>query len=303
MTQKKRQGLLLFMLVISCTCWGQEPDVPKHPPITFIYPETKLPVKQVFDTIIKGFEQSTQGLAIQFIPVNRQTKLRSLNNQLQASAPSPIITLGNLLNSLPNINLLQNRLIAGAIRGKSPQAKYTLLSLSIDEDTLKKKFREYLPHIKTLYIGDDGRKAIWFTQSLDKPQFKTTKIGSDQASIVQYLWQAINEANPDSEAVWINNHLEPYVLYKLSERAWQRGVILISNHPLHLNNGASLVFYTDNKRMGQRLGEMARLMLQKKSLLPDEPLRDLNQGINVRFAKHSGMRIPIDLQKNFQVIK
>ena len=145
------------MLVISCTCWSQEPN---GPPITFIYPETKPPVKQVFDTIIKGFEQSTQGLAIQFIPVNQQTKLLSLNDQLQASTPSPIITLGSLVNSLPNIDLLQNRLIAGTIRGKPPQAKYTLLSLSIDEDILKKRFREYLPHIKTLYIGDDGRKAI-----------------------------------------------------------------------------------------------------------------------------------------------
>ena len=182
---------------------------------------------------------------------------------------------------------------------------YGGVSLSIAENVLKNALRAYLPHIKTLYVGDEGDNIIWFSDGLDAPQIIRHKIGRSQKSIVQFLWKTINQVDPKTEAVWVNANIEHFYLYKLSERAWERNVTLISNNTVHLESGTLLAVYPDFKGMGQRTGDLlSRLIKHKKKsgAIQFEPLRAVHQGINLRTAQHLGIETSPLTETDFSVI-
>lgn len=296
-------GLIgIILLVFPLSIWSQD----KTPPVAVIYPDVPSPIKQAMEQIVSGIERTTKDLSVHYFSVNDSTNKQSVQSQLTNLNPYPIITLGDSSLVLAKTLGYENRLLVGVIRRTSvDKVNHGLLSLALDETVIKKHLRILTPHIKTIHYGDDGRKAIWDTKTPDSnyPHFRTTRINNSQSAIVKYLWEKITTADPSQEAVWINNYLEPYVLYKLSEKAWQRGVLLISNNLTHLNNGVSLVFFINNQSLGERIGELVKVMRKNKSPPPPEALTAVSRGINVKFARHAGVVIPSDLSVHFEVIK
>jgi hypothetical protein len=293
----------LFFLVIPLSVWGQD----NTPPIAVIYPDAPSPIKQAMEQIAKGIEDTTKDLSIHYFPVNDATNKQTIQSQLTDLNPYPIITLGDSSLELAKTLGYEDRSLAAVLRKTTNDAvKHGLLSLALDETVIKKHLRILTPQIKTIHYGDDGRKAIWDSKTAagsGYPHFKTTRIDNSQSAIVKYLWKRITTADPSREAVWINNYLEPYVLFKLSEKAWERGVLLISSNITHLNNGVSLVFFINNQSMGERIGELVKVMRKNKSPPPPEALTAVSQGLNVKFARHAGINIPSDLSVHFEVIK
>lgn len=298
MIKKLFYGILVCLLFSSP---GQSRENNKSA-IFFIYPEMTLPIKKVFDNIIKGFADSVEGIEIKYIPINAQTETNIIVALLKRNNTTPIVALGDHAYSLTNIPSLQNRLIVGVVRQTPNKSKHSLVSLSMDVDVVKKKLRQILPQIKTIHYGDNGGKTFWFNNSSTLPHFKLKHINNNQTSIVQYLWETLKTADPNSEAIWINNNLEPYFLYKISEAAWDKSIILISNNLLHLGKGATLVFYTNYQNMGKRLGEIAVAKIKNNDLIV-EGLQTINLGINIKFSEHSGISLPSDLNGTFQAIK
>ncbi len=292
----------LFFLVIPLFVWGQD----NASPVAVIYPDAPSPIKQAMEQIAKGIEGTTKDLSVHYFPVNDATHKQTIQSQLTKLNPYPIITLGDPSLELAKTLGYEDRLLAAVLRKTSNDTvKHGLLSLALDETVIKKQLRILTPQIKTIHYGNDGRKAIWDskTPGSDYPHFKTTRINNSQSAIVKYLWETITTADPSREAVWINNYLEPYVLYKLSEKAWERGVLLISNNVTHLNNGVSLVFFINNQSMGERIGELVKVMRKNKLPPPPEALTAVSRGINVKFARHAGVALPSDLSVYFEVIK
>jgi hypothetical protein len=297
-------GLIgIILLVFPLSIWSQD----KTSPVAVIYPDAPSPIKQAMEQIVSGIERTTKDLSVHYLPVNESIPKQTIQRQLTSLNPYPMITLGDSsLEFAKSLGYNEDRLLAAVLRKTSKDTvKHGLISLALDENVIKKYLRLFAPQIRTIHYGDDGRKAIWGskTPGSDFPHFKTTRINNSQSAIVKYLWEKITTADPSQEAVWINTHLEPYVLYKLSEKAWERGVLLISSNISHLNNGVSLVFFINNQSMGERIGELVKVMRENKSPPPPEALTAVSQGINVKFARHAGINIPSDLSVHFEVIK
>ncbi len=288
-------GLLAQFLLISFV-------LAEKPPIAILTPSINQELSDEFELIIDGIKQKTP----QF-----EKKIRSLadNNKdeikkwLNSNKFLAIVTIGNKTTEFANTLSPPSLIITtGTLLPNDRQ--HNGVSLSIADDVLKKALRVYLPHIKKLHIGTEGRHIIWFSDNHEAPQIVKHKIGREQKAIVQFLWKTINHVNPKTEAVWVNNNIEHLFLYKLSERAWERNVTLISNDVRHLESGILLAIYPDFERMGQKTGELLTAIIRQQNpeALQLEPLRAIHQGINLRTARHLGIIVSPITESDFRVI-
>ena len=326
-------GILALLLV-------SPPILAEQRTIAILAPKANQELSNVFELIIDGIKQNTPQFdkEIRLLTDDNPDEIKKwlINNKFLAvvtignkttdfadslSISVPIITTATLFSAENNYNQTppsitdeKSHNIASSITEKKNRKTAPIsiakdkinggVSLSIAEETLKNTLRLYLPHIKKLYIGDEGGNIIWFSDELSFPQIIKQKISHEQKSIVQYLWKTINQVDPKTEAVWVNNNIEHIFLYKLSERAWERNVTLISNNISHLESGTLLAIYPDFKGMGQRTGDLLTTLIeQKKSRsLTLEPLTTIHRGINLRTAQHLGIAIPSAIENDFRVI-
>lgn len=271
----------------------------KHETIAIVVPSALPPISGIFDQIIEGITKSTPKYNKKKLILNEYSR-DSLNNWLAINNPIAIIAIGNKAILFARSVSINTLVITSGSLLVSDADKDAGVSLSLAEDTLKKKLSLYLPHIKKLHIGDQGENLIWFSNNIRSPQIERKIIGHNQKSIIKYLWTTINNVDPKTEAVWINNKIEHYFLYKLSERAWERKVTLISNNIEHLESGTLMAFYPDFELMGERLGVITSMA--ESGLPPLEPLKAITQGINMRTAKHLDIHISPSIEKDFGVI-
>jgi len=270
--------------------------------IAIIVPSATTPISGIFDQIIEGITKSTPKYKKQKLILDEDNR-GSIKDWLVINKPLAVIAIGDKATRFTQSISINTLIITSGSLLVSDASEYSGISLSIAEDTLKKRLHFYLPHIKKLHVGDEGENLIWFSNITGLPQIVRKKIGQDQKSVIKYLWNIINSIDPKTEAVWINNKIEHYFLYKLSERAWERKVTLISSNIVHLESGSLMAFYPDFKVMGRRLGDILVMTdLSGSELPPLKPLRAIEQGINLRTAKHLDIHISPVLEKNFGVI-
>jgi len=267
--------------------------------IAIVVPSASTPLSGIFDRIIDGVAKSTPQFEKKTLLLNEDSR-DSLKKWLVTHKLFAVIAIGDKASLFARSVSINSPIITSGSLLVSNASEHVGVSLSIDEDTLKKKLLFYLPHIKKLHVGDEGGNIIWFSNSVGFPQIVRNKISSDQKTVIKYLWKTINNVDPKTEAVWINSNIEHYFLYKLSERAWERKVTLISNNIDHLESGSLMAFHPDFEAMGERLG--AILAMTESGLPPLEPLRAIEQGVNLRTAKHLDINITPLLEKNFGVI-
>jgi len=221
----------------------------------------------------------------------------AINSLLMTNAADLILAIGNEANAV--VRAIPTKAKIFSVKTSMLLGHEVGLSLSLDEAIIQQKLRVYLPHIKQIHIADNGESTLLFIDNQKTPKFIKQTLANDQASLVKYLWQTINTADPKTEAVWINNDIDHFFMYKLSERAWERNVILISSNLTHLESGILMVFYPNFKMMGKRLGEM--MSAKDNNSLALVPINDFNQGINLKAALHLGINIPA-LTEHFSVI-
>ncbi len=274
----------------------------EKPQIAILAPSTNQELSNTFELIIDGIKQKTPQFEkkVRLLSDNNKDEIKQWINSNKFLA---IVTIGNKTTELAD-SLSSPSLIIRTGTLLPNNRHHNGVFLSIADDVLKKTLRLYLPHIKTLHIGTEGRHIIWFTDNQEAPQIVAHKIGSEQKAIVQFLWKTINHANPKTEAVWVNNNIEHLFLYKLSERAWERNVTLISNDVRHLESGILLAIYPDFERTGQKTGELLTAIIKQhnQETLKLEPLRAIHKGINLRAARHLGIIVPPIIENDFRVI-
>lgn len=287
---------LLALLAFSSTALAE------NSPIAILAPSSNQELSSVIELIIDGIKQSTPQLK-KNIRLLTDDNPDEITQWLTSHKFLAIVTIGNKTTDLANSLSIPFPIVSTGTLF-SDNKSHSGVSLSIADDELKSTLRHYLPHIKKLHIGDEGDNIIWFSTDLDSPQLIRQKIGHKQKSIVPYLWKTINQVDPKTEAVWINNNIEHIFLYKLSERAWERNVTLISNNISHLESGTLLAIYPDFKGMGQRTGKLLTTIIKqnKPDSLRLEPLRAIHRGINLRTAQHLGLEIPSAMENDFRVI-
>ena len=284
----KSKAIVIISLAFFCL-----PIMAKEETVVILHEKTTTETRPIYEQIITGISKKTS--------FNQKILQISDNNHdeiTQWILKNPffsVITIGSsALKLIRSINpKIKTPVIATGIFTKNKSN----LSLSFSEDWLKKRVKTYIPNIKTIHIADDGKNIIDYSNSSSEPRFNRIE-KKNEDEIIKFLWEKINTINSKTEAIWINSSIEQSFVYKLSEKAWERDVILISNNRNHLESGILLVFFPDFKGVGEKIGnQLNRLLLNGKSKVNFEPLTTIYQGINLRTAKHLSLSIsPTDFQ-------
>ncbi len=250
---------------------------------------------QAYQEIISGL-RTNHDFLIQEIVLTPASH-SAINSLLISNEADLILAIGNEANAV--VHAIPTKAKIFSVKTSLIPDHEIGLSLALDEDIIQQKLRVYLPHIKQIHIADNGEATLLFTDNKKTPKVIQQTLANTQAALVKYLWETINTVDPKTEAVWINNAIDHFFIYKLSERAWERNVTLISSNPAHLDSGILMVFYPNFRMMGKRLGEMMSAKNPNASSLV--PISDFNQGINLKVAHHLGIKIPA-LTEHFSVI-
>ena len=295
-----RELLCLILIFILWSC----PVLSENRTIAIVVPSTNQKTSNVYEIIIEGITQKTPQFKKKIFRLTDENRGEVKNGLLLNKSLIAIVTIGNYTSDFVNSFQIKTPIITTGVLFSEDNIQQKGVFLSMDEGAIKKKIRRYLPHIKKIYMGDEAHNIIWFSdiEIYSLPLIQRKKIGSDQKSIVNYLWDAISHADPATEAVWINSKIEHMFLYDLSELAWNKNVALLSNNISHLESGVLLAFYPEFNRIGKRAGEIINRIYDNNHISLREPLRTINSGINLRTAKHLGIPITPASEKEFGVI-
>lgn len=249
-----------------------------------LYPDSSSKIQQIYKNIIKGAKiAQPDGVGKEFKVTN--TNKNKIKEWVENNKPTSIIAIGNEVLPFAHTIMKESKLVATGILINQTNFNQAGVSISLQEKKIKNILQKYLPYIKKIYRVETGKNLIYSANN-KKPPFFINKEITDDAEIVKFLWDKINSIDPKKEAVWVDSTIKPEYLSYLSERAWEKNVVLLSNNTSHLEIGVLLAFYPDFEGMGKRVGELLSLTPIPRLL---EPLTAIKYGVNTRTARNLGV--------------
>ena len=115
-------------------------------------------------------------------------------------------------------------------------------------------------------------------------------------STIRLLGQLVEQDATTSDAVLIPANLPGNILFEITKIAWDRKIILLSTNLSHLESGVLMVFYPDEEKLGEQLGNLAN-----NSKPGFENLQSVNAGLNQRVAQHLDIAVEASVLDQFSV--
>ena len=110
----------------------------------------------------------------------------------------------------------------------------------------------------------------------------------------------------ETSAIWLLQDVTTIdsdtILPLLLEEAWNRRSIVFSSNLVHVKKGVLFSMYPDNLKLGEELGKLAMDVMQNKTNSEILPLKALKLAVNIRIAKHLGIKIQRQQEKSFDLI-
>lgn len=255
---KSRGCCNVFLCLVLLTCFDVSFAKETRNDLVIIYPSSTN--FSIYKEIIKGVKTSQLHKVKKVLELKIDNR-NEIKQWIKNNQPISIVAIGNEVSELG-------------------------VSFSLQEKTIKKKLQKYLPHIQKIYRTENGKNLIYSSKDDKSLPIFVSKVITKEDESIKYLWEKINSIDPEKEAVWINNDIDLEFLRYLSEKAWERNVILLSNNIRHLEIGILFAFFPDFEALGERVAKVIDLP-PSASLL--ESLKVIKLGVNTRTAKHLGV--------------
>lgn len=232
--------------------------------VSVFYPDVPMPYKNVIREIISGIKlTSTAPLEMtevkQYLLELPKEKLRE-NHACQ-------VTVGLGRSGLRVAKKLARPVIAGAIVSQ-PKDLGTVSGYSLrpSPDKVFERIRHFKPSIRSVFV-------VYNPENSDEVLSAAKKAGSSmgltvnayeasnlRAALRQYR-EMFEFADPEKNAIWVlqdpstvdTNTILPFIL----KQAWRKKIMVISNHPSHVQHGVFFSVYPDNVSLGKKLGELS----------------------------------------------
>ncbi len=278
-----------------------------------IYPNLREPYNRIFESIIGGIEIQTS------VKVDRYTlekeydhkrlalRIKENNNQL-------IFALG--LKGLEAIQrmALDLPVVIGAVLPSSIHSDIMSrpgITLAPCPEMLFKQLKSFAPTIKQVSVVYNPE----INQFLIKEAMVAAKrlgldINARQAhdlrSAALIYRDLMKEMDDETSAIWLLQDVTTIdsdtILPLLLEEAWNRRLIVFSSNLVHVKKGVLFSMYPDNLKLGEELGKLAIEVMQNKTKSELLSLKALKLAVNIRIAKHLGIKIQRQQEKSFDLI-
>lgn len=299
--------VIFFFAAMPLVVAAQEPD------IAVVYPQIRKPYKLIFDEIIVGVESGV-GADVAKIRLFKDEGEEKIQKWLKNKKTPQLIALGHrALSTLtplsPNIRLVFGSVI---VSPELVNSNDIMVNHTPAPSLLFAKLKLLLPKITTVHVVINPKANDWL---LDY-----AKVAAAQHNItlsVQYasslkesglIYQKLaKNISRHTEAIWlpqdrttINNQV---TLPLLLENAWRRRLVLFSSSLNHVDKGVLFALYPDNKKLGLRLGVLAKEVQQGMYSGPKFMLlKDLKAAVNIRTAKHIDLNLDKRQRKSFDLV-
>ncbi|MEE9355667.1 MAG: hypothetical protein V3U75_08780 [Methylococcaceae bacterium] len=296
---RKLRFIIASLLIVQATLLSAAESA-----IGIIYPETKTPLDPIFQTIQEGIQLKLNGSGKTY-RLDADSNAKTFHAWADKNHVKSIITLGrNAHRFVEKVNWSRKHITGGLYL--LPDEKNTKgISIFVDPKKVHEALSDLFPSIRRVFIAGKTEK-IWFdaaNQSLSRPYFVFTPLPVKEniQTLVKYQWEALETLTPKTDALWLNGEIDETILYDLIEKAWKRRIPLITTNLSNLDQGVLIAFYPDNKKMGERLAEMALKQLRGQPV-PLEPLSHISVGVNLRTARHLGFNLKQSKQNVLDLI-
>ena len=279
----------LFWPLINAVCLAGEADT------LIVHPKTKEPVQRIYSAIIEGIQQTIRNsetlvLADDIQPVELSATLQRIN-------PETIIALSRMAaEKVVQSGYRDRMIVAGALFDPD---EYSGVSLAIDSRSLVKEIQSILPFIQRIFILDSPTRASIkvYPESLYGSPSIITQYHEDPLISTRQLWQLLNQETSINDAIILPSQLDREILYELTQRAWQKKIILLSTNLAQLKEGVLMVFYPDNVEMGRQIGAFS-IEHQDQVF---ESLSQIQVALNPTVARHLGLEFAPDVSTRFKL--
>ena len=182
----------------------------------------------------------------------------------------------------------------------APSPEMLFKQLKIFAPTIKQVSVVYNPEINQFLIKEAMVAAKRLGLDINAKQ------AHDLRSAALIYRDLMKDMGDETSAIWLLQDVTTIdsdtILPLLLEEAWNRRLIVFSSNLVHVKKGVLFSMYPDNLKLGEELGKLAMDVMQNKTNSEILPLKALKLAVNIRIAKHLGIKIQRQQEKSFDLI-
>jgi putative ABC transport system substrate-binding protein len=296
-------GLMLdvMLLIFTALAVTSPASAAEEIPIAVIYPDIGEPYREIFTEVISGIEDKV-GAPIASYPVSTDTNINVLKASLNHRNTKVVIALGrqgmNMAEMLKNhVKVVVGGVLTLPDNGIDDQP---VISLTPDPALLFARMKALMPSMKRVFVVYDPAFNSWLMTlaessaralGLELVAYKAQNL----RKAVGFYQQIFSNADSHSDALWLpqdpttveDSSILPLVL----QDSWNSNLAVFSSNFGYVRRGVLFSLYPDNAGLGKSLAGLAQDILVtgdygKHGLMP---LRDVQNAVNSRTAKHLGI--------------
>jgi putative ABC transport system substrate-binding protein len=204
--------------------------------------------------------------------------------------------------------------VGGVVAVPEEEAKgRSVVSLSPDPALLFAKLRSLVPTARRIHVVYDPRLNTWLMRlareaARDQGLELIAHEARDLKNAVRLYQDILASANVERDVLWLPQDAttveEGAVLPMVLKDAWERKLPVFSSSFGHVKRGVLFSLYPDNLGLGRNLAGSAQGFLSA-GVLADRgvtPLKDVQTAVNLRTAKHLGLRFSSQQQRGFDLV-
>jgi putative ABC transport system substrate-binding protein len=270
---------------------------PANGSIAVIYPELNEPYRSVFEQILSGIKEKTNGRA-ENIAVGQNVNIEELNNSLRRKDTKVVIALGRQGMKIASALDKSIGIVAGGVLS-APEAEtreVQVNSLSPDPALLFSRLKTMMPDVRRIYTVYNSRQNAWVVRIAKEAargmglELVAYDVQDLHGAMLAYQ-EILAKANVGEEALWLpqdsttveDSSVLPFVL----QESWKRNLAVFSSNIGHVKRGVLFSLYPDNAELGRHLADSALgMMASRENAGGITPLREVLMAVNLRTAKH-----------------
>ncbi len=297
-----------FILASNIASAQNEPSI-----LLVVFKQGKTSVTNAFKKMVKGIEKHSNLRVIEKI-VSTSINANEINMLIRKNNAAAVVLLGRKTVALFEDTEIDIPIITGGTLYpvKSRHVLYGL-SLTPDPQLLFQRLLNLAPTVKRIHVVYNPERYQWLISFAEAAGAQTgieivSYKATDLRSSAKIHREIVQKSVPKEEAIWLlqdstlvgDANVLPYLL----KEAWQRGIVIFSSNPRHVQRGALLSLYSEREQSGEELGTLAKKVIYNRDKLKHLffPAQKVKSTVNIRSAGHLGIRFNSEQLSHYDLI-
>ncbi len=282
--------------------------------IAVVYPDVNEPYLSVFTSIIQGIKDRAK-MPVISLALSPETSAASLRSQLKAAGVKVVIALGR--QGMQAVEALRSEfgvVIGGVVT--IPEAETTdqaIISLSPDPALLFARLKELASTVERVHVVYNPQQSSWLIRlAKDAARQQNLELrileASDLKTAIRHYQTILANADQEHDVIWLPQDSitvdETVILPLILRESWNRRLLVFSSSFAHVKRGVLFSLYPNNVGLGSDLAGSALDYLKagRTQVRGMSPLKNVQLAINLRTAKHLGLRFSTEQESGFNTV-